>query len=202
MDIREAILTRRSVRKFQDRPVASCVIDEMLEAARRAPTPGNGQGNVFGVVTDPAVRLELARAAGNQLWIAQAPVVFAGCARIDWDIARLPEDDFGLAVNRLRFGKTFIDAMCALEDRRTCTTLFANGGPSIAMEHIFLTAVSHGMSACFIGYLDIERADAVLNLPSDLTCLFLMPVGYAAEEPRPKELKSLKDIAFYDRWQA
>ena len=40
------------------------------------------------------------------------------------------------------------------------------------------------LSACWIGDLDISHcADRILGLPSDVTCLFLMPVGYAAENP-------------------
>jgi len=78
--------------------------------------------------------------------------------------------------------------------------LFANGGPCLPGEHIFLTAVLHGLSACFIGYLDTEKAAEILQLPAHIACLFLLPVGYADEIPGNKELKSIKDISFYDKW--
>lgn len=80
--------------------------------------------------------------------------------------------------------------------------LFANGGPCVLGEHIFLTAVAHGMSACFIGYLDTEKAAEILNLPEHLSCLFLLPVGYADEIPEQKDLKSIDEITFYDKWEA
>ncbi len=172
----------------------------MLEAARRAPSPGNAQGAVFGVVRDGALKHSLAEAAGGQMWIAGAPVVFACCGDISWDIADAPEDDFGLRVNCLRFGKTFIDFMRTCPDRSARMKLFNNGVPSIPAEHIFLTAVSHGLSACFVGYLDVDRASRILNLPSYLKCLFLLPVGYADEAPAEKALKDLAKIAFYDKW--
>jgi len=52
MTVFEAIKARRSVRKFKDTPIPNDVIHEMLEAARLAPTAGNGQGNVIGVIKD------------------------------------------------------------------------------------------------------------------------------------------------------
>ncbi|MCL1994585.1 MAG: nitroreductase family protein [Defluviitaleaceae bacterium] len=70
------------------------------------------------------------------------------------------------------------------------------------MTHIILTATSHGISACPIGYLDIDKASEILNLPKHLACLFLLPVGYADEMPRDKDLKSLKDISFCDKWDS
>ncbi len=201
MELLEAIKARRSVRKFKDAPIPDDVIHEMLEAARLAPTPGNAQGNVIGVVKDETLKMRLAEAAGKQMWIASAPVVFALCADISWDLKDQPEDDFGLIVNYLRFGEEFVHHTNQCADRKTMNKLFANGGPCLPGEHIFLTAVAHGMSACFIGYLDTERASRILNLPEYLSCLFLLPVGYADEVPRQKEQKSMNDVLFYDQWR-
>ncbi len=200
MKLFDAIKARRSVRKFKDTPIPTEVLGEMLEAARLAPSPGNSQGHCFGVITDGAIKERLARAAGDQMWIASAPVVFACCADISWDIAKQPEDDFGLIVNKLRFGDDFVKYLCDYPDRKTCMTLLENGTPSLAAEHIFLTAVSHGLSACFIGYLYIPLANSILNLPDHMTCLFLLPVGYPDELPREKQLKGIEQIVFYDKW--
>ena len=200
MTVFEAITKRRSVRNFKNTPISSGVIDEILESARLAPTGGNTQNHIFGVITDNNLKTQLAQAAGNQMWIASAPVIIAGCADISWDIANQSEDDFGLIVNYLRFGKDFVKFMKEYPDRRACMKLWHNGSPCIAMEHMVLTAVSHGLSACFIGYLDVDKASEVLNLPKDLICLFLLPVGFADEIPNDKKLKSIEDISFYDKW--
>jgi nitroreductase len=200
MDLFTAIRQRRSARKFKSTPIPEEIIHEMLEAARLSPSGGNAQGYVFGVVADPTVKMKLAEAAGDQMWIATAPVVFACCADISWDIASQPEDDFGIIVNNLRFGTELMEYMKKFPDRKACMTLFEDGTPLIPMEHIFLTAVSHGLSACFIGYLDIEKANGILNLPDHLTCLYLLPVGYADEKPVDKIRKSLDEISFSDVW--
>ena len=147
MELMDAIKKRVSSRSFTDKPVPDEIIAEMLESARLVPSGGNGQNHIFGVVKDKELITELARAAGGQMWIATAPVVFALCADISWDIAAQPEDDFGLAVNNLRFGEAFIRYMNRYPDRKAVMKLFDNGVPCLGAEHIFLTAVSHGLSA-------------------------------------------------------
>jgi len=200
MTVIEAIKTRRSVRKFKDTPISDNIVNEMLEAARLAPSPGNSQGYVFGVVRDNDIKAKLAQAAGGQTWIATAPVVFACCADFSWDVADQPPDDFGLQVNILRFGEDFINFMKTCPNSRARMKLFNNGVPAIPAEHIFLTAVSHGLSACFVGHLDVDKASEILKLPKHLACLFLLPVGYADEMPIDKTLKSIEDISFYDEY--
>ncbi len=201
MELLEAINKRRSARKFKDKEIPENIIQEMLNAARLSPSGGNGQNWIFGIIEDKVQKEKLAEAAGNQTWIKDAPVIIAGCSYLRWDIAEQPEDDFGKIVNYLRFGKDFIDYLCEYPDRKACMTLFENSNPLVPLEHICLTAVSHGLSSCFIGFLDIEKANKILNLPEDITCLFLLPVGYADENPKEKETKSIEEISFKNKWK-
>lgn len=201
MDLLKVIQSRRSVRQFKDIPIPDELIIEMLEAARHAPSGGNSQNHCFGIVKDPLLKQQLAESAGGQMWIAQAPVVFACCADISWDIANQPSDDFGVQVNHLRFGEAFIKYLCDYPDRQACVTLLENASPLIPAEHIFLTAASHGLSACFVGYLDIVRASRILNLPENMRCFFLLPVGYADEAPGEKAVKTVSEISFLDTWK-
>lgn len=201
MELLEAISKRRSVRKFKDAEIPENIIREMLDAARAAPSGGNSQNWIFGVINDKTQKEKLAEAAGNQTWIKDAPIIIAGCVSVDWDIAKQPEDCFGKIVNYSRFGKKFIDYLCKYSDRKACMTLFENATPLIPMEHMCLTAVSHGLSSCFIGFLDIDKADKILNLPENITCLFLLPVGYADETPKEKETKSIEEISFKNEWK-
>lgn len=135
------------------------------------------------------------------MWVAQAPVVIACCAEISWDLLGLPEDDLGLIVNKLRFSEELIAYLNEYPNRKNVKTLFANPTPLIPAEHMYLVAVSHGLSACFIGFLDVEKANRILRLPENMVCLFLLPVGYPAEDTAPKEKKSAKEISFNDTWQ-
>jgi len=82
MDVFEAIRTRRSIRRYQKKPVEREKLLRVLEAARLSPSATNSQPWKFIVVTDPEVKESL-RAAYNRDWFISAPVIIVGCALPD-----------------------------------------------------------------------------------------------------------------------
>jgi len=80
MDIFEVIRERRSVRSYQDREIEEEKLQQVLEAARLAPSASNRQEWKFVVVRDKAVRQALVDAANGQSMVGEAPVVIAACA--------------------------------------------------------------------------------------------------------------------------
>ena len=200
MTLQEAIIARRSTREFLDKPIPDSLIEELLQAARLAPSSGNSQNHIFGIVRDINTKQALAKAAGNQMWIASAPVVIACCAKLEKDFKLLPTDDFGLEVNKLRFGEKLLKYIEKYDTWDDIAILLADAVPLIPSEHIFLTAVSFGLSACFVGWLDIKAANSILALPADISCLYLLPIGYSKEKPYKKELKSISEISFWEKY--
>jgi nitroreductase len=77
MDAMEAIARRRSVRAFTSVPVPLKILERIVDAGRLAPTARNVQPWEFIVVTDAAVRRELAGLATTGPFIADAPVCIA-----------------------------------------------------------------------------------------------------------------------------
>jgi len=202
MDLIQVIRDRRSVRSFRPDPVPEEDIHAMLEAARLAPSGGNAQSHVIGVVTEPRQIEDLARAAGNQAWIAKAPLVFALCAELTTNLAGRDDADFALIVNKKRFGAELIEYLAAFPDQSAVARLFENAAPLIPGQHIVLTAVSRGLQACWVGHLDVTMASLMLGLPQTHACLFLLPVGYPATGRPQPEKKSIEAITFRDRWPA
>lgn len=80
MEVREAIEKRRSIRAYKDRPIPEEKLKRVLEAARLAPSASNRQPWKFVVVRDVESRKKLARAAGNESFVEEAPVVIAAVA--------------------------------------------------------------------------------------------------------------------------
>ncbi len=78
MSAYEIILKRRSIRKYVPKPVEKEKLLKVLEAARWAPSAGNRQPWYFIVVKDPDLKKELAKAAANQMFIADADVIIVG----------------------------------------------------------------------------------------------------------------------------
>jgi nitroreductase len=80
VDIHEAIRERRSVRAFKNLPVEEEKLNLVLEAARLAPSASNRQPWKFVVVQEPSTREDLAKAAFDQKFVAEAPVVIVAVA--------------------------------------------------------------------------------------------------------------------------
>ena len=84
MALMESIRKRYSCRAYQDKPVEQEKLDELLEAARLAPSAKNMQDWRFVVVTDKQARHELAKAAGEQMFIEKAGVIIVACSTSDY----------------------------------------------------------------------------------------------------------------------
>jgi nitroreductase len=80
MDVFAAIKGRRSVRSYKDLEVESDKIEKILEAGRLSPSANNRQEWKFIAVKNAETKKKLARAAMNQSFIGQAPVVLVACA--------------------------------------------------------------------------------------------------------------------------
>jgi nitroreductase/NAD-dependent dihydropyrimidine dehydrogenase PreA subunit len=66
-EIEKAVLIRRSVRNYKDKPIPETIIRRVLEAGRFAPSAGNCQPWRFIVITDRAVISEIDKVTKNLL---------------------------------------------------------------------------------------------------------------------------------------
>ena len=170
MDVLEAIKTRRSIRKFQDKDVSRELVDRFLDAGRSAPSAGNLQARDFYVVSDAGTKDELVKAAHNQTFISQAPVVIVVCSN--------PE-------RIAPYGERGIDLYC-LQD----------AGASV--QNILLAVHSSGLASCWIGAFDEQMVVSALGLPEHLRPVALLPIGYPAENGKEREKRD-DDVHWLDR---
>lgn len=159
MDVLEAILKRRSIRKFKNKEIEREKIEKLKEALIWAPSAGNLQARKFYFVFNEKKKKELARAALNQDFISQAPLVIVGCCdleKISWYGER---------------GKN----------------LYTICDVSAAIENLMLVAVEEGLGTCWLGAFDEEKVFEILNLPKNEKPIVIVPVGYLKETPEPPE---------------
>jgi nitroreductase len=93
--------------------------------------------------------------------------------------------------------------MCAIPDEgwvRMDGKGYTDVDAAIAMDHLILAATDQGLGTCWIAAFDPAAAREVLGLPDGVEPIAFTPLGYAADQPRPKERKSTADLARYDRW--
>ncbi len=156
METYEAILTRRSVRRFEDRPLSREQLEKLLEAARWAPSAGNLQPWIFVVATSEDARAALAAAAFGQRFVAEAPAVIG--------VAASPPE-------RSPYGRRGRELYC-LQDT------------AAAVQNVLLAAHDMGLGACWVGAFDDDAVSRALELRGDERPVALVPVGYPAEQGR------------------
>jgi len=149
MEVLEAIKIRRSVRKYKSDPIPEDVLQRLKDSLRFAPSACNFQPWKFVMVTDAELRKSLAAAACDQRFIADAPLIVAGCG--------FPEKSY----HKMGGSGNSIDIDL-----------------SIALDHLTLAAAAEGLGTCWIGAFDEGAVKKVLGVPKKVKVVALTPVGY------------------------
>lgn len=71
---------------------------------------------------------------------------------------------------------------------------------AIVMDHLILAAADLGLGTCWVGAFDRQAAREVLGLPGEVEPIAMTPLGYPADQPKPKERKALSELVRYERW--
>ena len=189
MDVMEAIMTRRSIRRFKTTPVPGETLSKLLEAACRAPSWKNTQCWRFIVVWDSQLKVELAATLiGNPVEgssevrpnsaaaaLIQAPLVIAACAQ-------LGRSGYSRGESSTDKGDWFMF------------------DTALAMENLVLAAHSFGLGTVFVGLFDAHKAARLLSVPEGFALVALTPLGYPDEEPAPRPRREVAESVFYDRF--
>ena len=163
---------RKSVRVYEDRPVAPEVKQAILEAAIQAPSAGNMALYTILDITDPEMKAKLAVSCDNQPFIATAPVVLIFCAdyRRWYDVFCKYVDE----VRKPDMGDLFL----------------AEADTLIAAQNAVVAAHSFGLGSCYIGDIteNYEFHKELLNLPQYVVPAAMLCIGYptAQQLARPK----------------
>jgi nitroreductase len=80
MEVKKAIQGRRSIRRYENRKIPEDVLEELLDAARLAPSSMNKQRWNVVVVTDPETKMKLVPVCGNQKFIGGCSAFLVGVA--------------------------------------------------------------------------------------------------------------------------
>ncbi|MDX9752734.1 MAG: nitroreductase family protein [bacterium] len=72
---------------------------------------------------------------------------------------------------------------------------------AIAMEHIALQAVAEGLGTCWIGAFYEYPVKKLLHIPDPVRVVELMPLGYPADDPLPKDRLPLEHIVMQEEWR-
>jgi len=197
MNVREAILRRRMVRAFADRPVEPEVVDRLLEHAVHAPSAGFSQGWAFLVLTEPADRARFWDAVFPQRsdTFGHPGILAAGCLIVPLShkqayLDRYAEPDKG-----------WTDG-----DEGRWPVPYWDIDTGMASMLILLTAVDEGLGALFFRIRDehLDTFRAAFGVPPAFTPIGAIAVGHRAlDVPSPslrRGRRPLDEIVHRGRW--
>jgi nitroreductase len=184
MDIIEAIITRRSIRRFSDKPVSDAILQSLFEAVRMSPSWANMQCWRFIVVKSTELREKISemsfveaffapkgyKANPSKKGIAEAPAVIIACADpsqsgVLWDQPYYMTDI------------------------------------GIAAQTLMLSAHGMGLGTVFVGVFEEEKLKTLLGIPGDIRIVGIFPLGYPRDEKKEAPpRKKLDEIVFHEKW--
>lgn len=179
MEFREVVRKRRMVRAYTDEPVASEVIDRIVEAGRRVPSAGFSQGQAFVIVESDHIRRRIAEfadephyiEAGFDPWISTAPIHIVICC--------------SESVYRSRYDEP--DKNDGAPQHWPVPYWWVDAGAS--MQNILLAAVDEGLGAGFLGVHSIPGLKALLGIPDDVDPIGIVTLGHPAGDRRSGSLQ-------------
>src|SRR3990167_2689785 len=81
MGVKEIINLRKSIRKYQSKPIPQEVVDELLDAARRAPSAKNVQSHRYLIINHQEAKEKLIKhGVFKQPFVNEAPLIIVCCA--------------------------------------------------------------------------------------------------------------------------
>ncbi len=184
MELFEAMKTRRSIRKYSDKPVEYDKLQQVLDAVRMAPSWANYQCWRLIVVKDKAIKDQISALSYVESYfatkgyksnpsmkaLAEAPVVIVLCA--------VPGQSGAI------WGQNYY--------------LVDSG---LAAQNLMLAARGLGLGTVFVGIYDEEKLKKLLNVPSEIRIVGLFPLGYPAEDKKTgPPRKPLNEICYYEHW--
>lgn len=174
MDFLKLAKKRRSVRDFSSRAVKDVDINNIIDAARWAPSANNRQNWRFIVVRDKNAKKKVAQSCYGQGSMANAGVLIVACSMPGIIKRQFPKNGEKMAVQ----------------------------GASAAIQNILLAATEKGIASCWCGVSAHKGLHALLNIPGDVSIEAVIALGYPGRRISPTQRLDVHDIMFYNEWGA
>ena len=162
MNVYEAMLKRRSIRRFKNKAVPYEALEKCIDAARLAPSGRNQQLCEYIVINDAKV----------------LPGIFENIG----GSAKLPPDKGGPRPEQSPKAYTIVLINKTLEGdaNRRRVTLYDVG---MAAENIMLTALEQGIGTCPILMFNEADLKLLLEIPEGYDIALVIAMGYPDESP-------------------
>ncbi|MFX0115879.1 MAG: nitroreductase family protein [Candidatus Hodarchaeota archaeon] len=205
------ILSRRSIRAYKPDPVPQTLLEQLLEAARQAPTAMNTQNVEFIVVQDAAILAKLEALTFETLWGALKRLdnpIFRKLAQLKYKkdqyqmFYRYYQCFKQLKENDQIQGMVFRGARCAIVLHSPQAGLMETANCALAIANMTILAQTLELGTCWVGFL-IEAArrsgyfNKILEIPDSRKILGCLIVGYPKYDYRRSILRKKSTIKWF-----
>jgi len=161
MNVYDAILSRRTIRRFQQKPIKIDLLRKFVNAARLAPSAANLQPLEYFIVTEKNLCSKIFETIG---WAAYITPKWTP------SVEERPTAYIVILVNDINNKYYARDV-------------------GLASENIVLAAEEKGIGSCILCNIDRDKIQEVLKIPKALHVDSLIALGYKAEHPVAEDLK-------------
>lgn len=197
LSVKEAIESRKSIRKYVQAPMSQEELQEVLSLVQLAPSAWNLQPWRFHVITDSALKEKLQEAAYGQQQVTSAPAVIVVTSDMEDVLAHLEETVHpGYAEDQKQGhidNMNSIFGAMSVEERGQWGLTQTN----IALGFLLVAAQGLGYSTVPMLGFDQAKVRELLGLPEHVLFAGLVPIGVGTEEGYPHHRLSLDKIVSY-----
>jgi len=169
MGIYEAIISRRSIRKFDQKKIDPEILKKIVNAGRLAPSAANLQPLEYLIIDDEDLKRKV---FPNLAW--------AGYIK--------PEGDPGEDERPAAY-------IIILADKKINPAPERDIGASV--ENMNLVAEEEGMGCCWIGAFKKKKINEIIRVPENLSAELILVMGYPVEKPVPEDIEKGSSIKYY-----
>lgn len=199
--VMNAITSRKSIRKYSDKPITEETLNKILDAGRLAPSWCNVQPWKFIVVKSQEIKNLLCEASGGQAQVKNAKVLICAVADLDsWSHTK-----FGKILAEKGLDETSTQAYLNSKVLNPSNVgeyevlLRSVEGVTYAVSYMTLEAQELGVGVCVVGAFanEVTKTDetlthkvkAALGLNEKQVLIDILTLGY---EDNPRETKKLR----------
>ncbi len=194
MTLGETMFTQRAIRRFRPEPIPDAELQDILEAAIRAPNGGNTQPWHFLVIRDPDLRTKLAELYREAWWAKRR------------DQGIMGPQDIPPGKNSMRSAMRLADQ---IGQAPVIVLLCATSqGPAAAAsiipaaQNLLLAARAFGVGGTITTlHANVDdRVHDLLGIPPEAQVVYCLPLGYPRGTFGTVQRKPLSEVCSYERW--
>lgn len=189
MEAMDAILNRRTIRKYLDKQVPDDIVLKIVEAGQRAPCGSSLQKYSIIWVKDQEKRRTLWDSCMRYQFILDAPVTLAICGDLRNVVRMIMRPGGGLLDEEIDM----------LSLRHKMKSIFDAG---LVAQNMTIAAEAYGLGSVFIGsaFANLTVIEA-LGIPKGVFPLCLLCIGYPDEDPPLRPRLPPSCVLFVDEYR-